>query len=194
MTINLKKSPNEQKKQSFDIVTTLMVFLFFSTFIACYWYTAQLEDKLKQAHDRLIVKTKEYEQSKNRVEDIDIFKKNIYELKNNIRILKTLGFSKLFIELSSILPNNMKVNDISVNVSIDNKKSSTVILSGVVNDKSGITPVDSISNFLKNVKKSKYVKNAFIINSIKNTNYSWKIEIEYDPKIEQSFEYAIGII
>ena len=161
MTINEELLPKERKKNGFDIVTVLLVFMFVFTFIGCYLYTIQLEDKLLQEDKILVEKKQECDRQEQILNDITPLRKRISATKRAIYCYKGEG-CLFFGDLSSFLPNNMKVNDISVNSQTPHLIIFT--LSGDVTEKEGTTPKESISNFVKNIKKSEYLKNAKITN------------------------------
>ena len=184
MTINEKFLPTEPKTK-FDIVTALLILLFVCTIVSCYWHTTQLENKSKESKQRLYEKIQEYEYQKNGIKDIAPLRKKVAELKDNIVFYKTAGYV-YFGELSSLLPNNMKVNDILVNYQPFQKKL-ILTLSGSA---TGITPKESVSKFITSIKKSEYFKDATITNLAKdkitkaknNKDYSWNIKIEFPVK------------
>lgn len=163
MTINEKFLPTEPKKYGFDIVTALLVLLFVAAFTGCYWYTTKLEDEFMQTEKILMETTHKYEQEKKESEDIEALRKNISDLKNNITFYNSTGYV-IFGELSSLLPNDMKVNDISIIASLNPHKPLALILSVSYPKKQGIDSGESVSNFIKNIKKSEYFKNATITN------------------------------
>ncbi|MBR0519494.1 hypothetical protein IJJ97_06855 [bacterium] len=161
-----------------------MLLLFVCTFISSYYYSTQLEDKLLQANKILLEKQQELDQQEQILKDIKPLRNKVSETKRAINFYKGEG-CLFFGDLSSFLPNNMKVNDISV----DSKTPHLIIfiLSGDVTEKEGITPKESISNFVKKIKKSEYLKNAKITNLSQdkitegknNKVSSWNIKIEY---------------
>jgi len=190
MAIKVDLLPTERKKFGFDIVIALMVLLVVGAFVGCYWYTTKLEDDLKQVKDQVAAKTAELEKEKQGTERKGELEKKIKEIEDNIAIVERLQddpvrYSNLLDELSSLLPNNMWVS----NISIDPQKN-TLTLSGVAAEQPGIRPVESISGFMKSVGKSKYFKKAVISSTTRGkttvadkdyTSYSWNIELEYDP-------------
>lgn len=187
MTINEELLPKERKKNGFDIVTVLYLFMFVFTFICCYLYTMRLEVEVDHQKKEIAELQAKIEQEKKGFEDIKKLRKNIIELKNDI-VFYNIGGQEIFGELSSLIPNNMKLNDISITFSKDHSKPSTLTLSGVVIEKQGTKPDESVSNFVKNIKKSKYFKNTTITNNptkSKTTKdkYYWNIEIKYNDEV-----------
>ncbi len=188
MTINEKFLPTEQKPK-FDIVTALLVLLFVVVFIGCYWYTTRLQDEFIQKQKIVMETTYKYEQEKKGIENIESLKKNISELKNNINFYESSG-CEILGELSSLLPNDMRLEDISVeNTFVNSQKPLTLILSVSCTEKQGIDIGESVSNFIKNIKKSEYFKNATITNqqmkseAVKPNNiYYWDVKIEFPVK------------
>lgn len=180
--------PTEQKKYGFDIVIALIFFLFVGVFTGCYWYTTQLENKSKESKCRLYEKIQEYEYQKKEIKDIESLRKKVTELKDNIVFYKTAGYV-YFGELSSLLPNNMKVNDILVNYQ-PFQKNLILTLSGSSTEKDVIKSNESVSKFITSIKKSEYFKDATITNLAKekitesknNKGYSWNIKIEFPVK------------
>ena len=190
MAIKVDLLPTERKKFGFDIVIALMVLLVVGAFAGCYWWSTQLEQQVKQKTADLEAVTKQRDEAKQGLGDIDGLKKKISDLKNNINTVKTLKldpvrYSNLLDELSSLLPNNMWVSSIA----IDPQKR-TLTLNGIAAEQPGVRPVESISGFMKSVGKSKYFKNSVISSTTRGTttvdgnnytSYSWNIELEYDP-------------
>lgn len=177
-----------ERKKGFDISTAIMLLLFVCTFISCCYYSTQLEDKLLQENKILVEKQQESDRQEQVLNEITPLRKKISEIKRAIYFYKGEG-CLFFGDISSFLPNNMKVNDISVNSQTPHLIIFT--LSGDVTEKEGTTPKESISNFVKNIKKSEYLKNAKItnlsqdkINEDKNNKVSsWNIKIEYQSEL-----------
>ena len=192
MAIKVDLLPTERKKFGFDIVIALMVLLVVGAFAGCYWYKTKLEDdkRNREAAYEAYAKTYNEEEANKISGKIDELNKKINEMKTmkeKVANLSTqpLTYSNLLDELSSLLPNNMWVS----NITIDDQNH-TLTLSGVAAEQPGIRPVESISGFMKSVSKSKYFTNAVISSTQRGktgvggneyTSYSWNIELQYNP-------------
>ena len=189
MAMKLDLLPTERKKFGFDIVIALMFVLIAVSGIGFYLYGNKLKEDADAKKLEVAGIQKKIEDEKKDLGDIEGLRTKLRDLQANIETVKTLKldpvrYSNLLDELSSLLPNNMWVS----NISIDTQKN-TLSLTGVAAEQPGIRPVESISGFMKSVSRSKYFKRAVISSTTrgtvdvgpnKYTSYSWNIELEYD--------------
>ncbi len=197
MAIKVDLLPTERKKYGFDIVIAIIVMLIAAS-VVVYWYIGEhFKQEVSKKSASLAAIEDEIKKEKAGLPEIEQLKKKNRELEQQIKTVKTLRYdpvrySNLLDEISYLLPNNMWVN----NVTIDPTKN-TMTLTGVAVEQPGVRPLESISGFMKSVTstKSQYFKTASISSTTRGTttvgkspytSYGWTIEMTYDPNAAES--------
>lgn len=191
MAIKVDLLPTERKKFGFDIVIAVVVILIALAACAYYMYGTSLQQKADELSQQVTVKQSELDKLQKKKQEIDNIRKENDNLKAQISTVKTLRYDpiryrNLLDEISSSLPDNMWVS----NITIDPTKN-TLTMTGVAAEQPGVKPIESISGFMKGVDRSKYFESATISSTTRGTtnvgdntytSYSWTIEMTYNPK------------
>jgi len=197
MAIKVDLLPTERKKFGFDPVIAILIVLIALAVVVFYYFGVKLEKDIADKRAQITKVDQDIVSLQSQLPIIEKLKKENQELENQINTVKSLRYdpirySNLLDEISSLLPNNMWLSNLSIEPG-----QSKVSMSGTAAAMPGIKPLESISGFMKSVQRSKYFKDASLssttkgtvtINGVTYTSYSFGIDMTYDPKAAEKVE------
>jgi len=195
MTIKVDLLPTERKKFGFDVVWAFLFLLVALCIVAFYFFGVDLENKIKKYDELIGVQEKQIQEIKSQLPQIQDLKAKNQELERQIEMVKMLRYDpirygNLLDEISLLIPESMWINSLNIEPGTQ-----SVTMSGTAAQLPGTYPLTTIANFMKELQKSRYFRDASLSNTsrtevtagegknlVKYNAYTFQIETHYDPK------------
>lgn len=189
MTIKVDLLPTEKKQFGIDPAMILMFMLIIGSAVAMLLYSNSLTSKIDAQKEEIETINQEIKQIETQLPLIEETKNRIASLKREIKMIKSLvhdplRYANLLQEVAILLPDNVWLNDLSID-----PRSNKVTFSGSASEVLGERkPLATIADMMRNFNDSEYFTNSTLASTSETAGegqpsvFSFKLTISYDPE------------
>jgi Tfp pilus assembly protein PilN len=191
MAIKVDLLPTERKKFGFDPVIAILIVLIAASVVVFYYVGVKFDADIEAKKGEIAKIEANIQDIKHKLPKIKELKQENAELEKQINTVKSLRYdpirySNLLDEISSLLPRNIWVSNITIEPG-----QTKVSMSGTAAEVPGVRPLESIAGFMKNAQKSRYFRGCSLastsrgkanINGVQYNSFSFSVDLTYDPK------------